>query len=188
MLSHHLLLGVLEALRDVIEGLVLCDGVLRHPSLLRLEVPELRLPGQTPLQLPEGGQEPGPVGLKLPVLPRDAELDGEPVAGGQLLYVVIRGAERGQTDLLTELGKGGVSEQGHVTQELVTDILNSDNESLGSLGSLGQGNVTGSGVYMGVLWCRMYWVEWNTLKARPARKSREERRPATGRSWNPVTP
>ena len=49
-------------------------------------------------------------------------------------------------------------------------------------------SVTGSGVYIGVLWCLMYWVEWNTRKARPARKSREERRPATGRSWNPVTP
>ena len=47
---------------------------------------------------------------------------------------------------------------------------------------------TGSGVYMGVLWWRMYCVEWNTLKARPARKSREDSSPATGRSWNPVTP
>ena len=164
---------------------MLGDGVLRHPSLLRLEVPELRLPGQTPLQLPKGGQEPGPVGLELPVLSRDSELDSEPVAGSQLLNVVIRGAERGQADLLTELGKGGVSKQGHVTKELVTDILDKDNDSWGSSC---EGNVTGSGVYMGVLWCRMYWVEWNTLKARPARKSRDERRPATGRSWNPVTP
>ena len=32
----------------------------------------------------------------------------------------------------------------------------------------------------------MYWVEWNTLKARPARKSRDESKPATGRSWKPV--
>ena len=123
MFSHHLLLGVLEALGDVVEGLVLGDGVLGHSGLLGLEVPELRLPGQAPLQLPEGGQEPGPVSLELPVLPRDAELDGEPVAGGQLLNVVIRGAERGQADLLTELGEGGVSEQRHVTQELVTDVL-----------------------------------------------------------------
>ena len=41
---------------------------------------------------------------------------------------------------------------------------------------------------MGVLWCLMYWVEWNTLKARPARKSLDERSPATGLNWNPVTP
>ena len=123
MFSHHFLLGVLEALGDVVEGLVLGDGVLGHPGLLGLEVPELGFPGQAPLQLSEGGQEPGPVGLELPVLPSDAELDGEPVAGGQLLNVVIGGAERGQADLLAELGEGGVSEQRHVTQELVTDVL-----------------------------------------------------------------
>ena len=34
--------------------------------------------------------------------------------------------------------------------------------------------------------CLMYWVEWNTLKASPARKSREESSPATGRKVNPV--
>ena len=32
----------------------------------------------------------------------------------------------------------------------------------------------------------MYCVEWNTLKASPARKSRDESRPATGRNVNPV--
>jgi hypothetical protein len=31
-----------------------------------------------------------------------------------------------------------------------------------------------------------YWVEKNVLKASPLRKSLAERRPATGRSWNPV--
>ncbi len=44
----------------------------------------------------------------------------------------------------------------------------------------------GSGVYMGLEECLMYCVEWKTLKARPARKSREERSPATGRRVNPV--
>lgn len=44
----------------------------------------------------------------------------------------------------------------------------------------------GSGVYMGLELWRMYWVEWNTRKARPAKKSREERRPATGRRRKPV--
>jgi hypothetical protein len=29
-------------------------------------------------------------------------------------------------------------------------------------------------------------VEWNTRNANPARKSRDERRPATGRNVNPV--
>lgn len=32
----------------------------------------------------------------------------------------------------------------------------------------------------------MYCVEWKTRKASPARKSRDERRPATGRSLKPV--
>ena len=41
---------------------------------------------------------------------------------------------------------------------------------------------------MGALWCLMYCVEWNTRNASPARKSLEERSPATGLSWNPVTP
>lgn len=33
---------------------------------------------------------------------------------------------------------------------------------------------------------RMYCVHWNTRKARLARKSRADSRPATGRSWKPV--
>lgn len=32
----------------------------------------------------------------------------------------------------------------------------------------------------------MYCVEWKTRKASPARKSRDERRPATGRRRKPV--
>lgn len=32
----------------------------------------------------------------------------------------------------------------------------------------------------------MYCVEWNTRNASPARKSRDDRSPATGRSVNPV--
>lgn len=34
----------------------------------------------------------------------------------------------------------------------------------------------------------MYCVQWNTRKARPAKKSLGVRYPATGRSWNPVVP
>ena len=44
----------------------------------------------------------------------------------------------------------------------------------------------GSGVYIGFEGWRMYWVEWKTRKASPARKSREDRRPATGRRRKPV--
>lgn len=44
----------------------------------------------------------------------------------------------------------------------------------------------GSGECMGAEQCRMYCVHWNTLKAKLARKSLADRRPATGRSWKPV--
>ena len=51
----------------------------------------------------------------------------------------------------------------------------------------GRGLVThGSGECMGEEAWRMYWVHWNTRKARLARKSRADSRPATGRSWKPV--
>lgn len=44
----------------------------------------------------------------------------------------------------------------------------------------------GSGECIGEEACRIYWVHWNTLNARLARKSLAESRPATGRSMNPV--
>jgi len=45
---------------------------------------------------------------------------------------------------------------------------------------------SGSGVYNGMDGCLMYWVAWKTRNARPAKKSRDDSRPATGLSWNPV--
>lgn len=45
---------------------------------------------------------------------------------------------------------------------------------------------SGSGVYIGLLGWRMYWVEWNTRNAKPAKKSRDDSRPATGRKVKPV--
>ena len=47
---------------------------------------------------------------------------------------------------------------------------------------------SGSGVYIGREEWRMYWVEWNTRNANPAKKSRDESSPATGRRVNPVVP
>lgn len=44
----------------------------------------------------------------------------------------------------------------------------------------------GSGVYIGLEECLMYCVEWKTRKARPARKSRDDNSPATGRRVKPV--
>ena len=120
--SHHFLLGVLEALRDVVERLVLGDGILLDASFLRLKAPELRLARQTPLQLPEGGEQAGTEGLQFSLLPGDPKLDGEPVAGGQLLDVVIAGAQAGQANLLAELGKRWVSKERDVAEQFMTDV------------------------------------------------------------------
>lgn len=47
-------------------------------------------------------------------------------------------------------------------------------------------NTHGSGVYKGSELCRTYCVQWKTRNAKPARKSRGDRYPATGLMVNPV--
>ncbi|SLH14809.1 Uncharacterised protein [Mycobacteroides abscessus subsp. abscessus] len=39
---------------------------------------------------------------------------------------------------------------------------------------------SGSGVYSGAEWWRMYWVEWNTDSAKEPKNSRSGTRPAAG--------
>ena len=78
---------------------------------------------EAPLQLSKRGEKTGAVSLQLPVLSGDAELDGEPVAGGQLLDVLVGGAQGGEPDLLGELGEGRVGEERHMTKQLMTNIL-----------------------------------------------------------------
>lgn len=73
-------------------------------------------------QLPEAGEEAGPVGPDLPVLLAQPELHGEPVDRGELLDLLICGAEAGQTDLLTELRKARVSKQWRVSNELMENV------------------------------------------------------------------
>jgi len=41
-------------------------------------------------------------------------------------------------------------------------------------------------VYIGFFEWRIYWVEWNTRNAKPAKKSRDDNKPATGLNVNPV--
>ena len=101
---------------------MLGDGILLHSSFLRLEAAELWFAGETPLQLPEGREQAGTIGLQLPLLSGDTKLNGEPVAGGELLDVVIAGAQAGQTNLLAELGKGGVSKERDVAEQFVTNV------------------------------------------------------------------
>ena len=66
-------------------------------------------------------------------------------------------------------------------------------ENCAKLGSANRGTwprsswqMSGSGVYKGLLGCLIYWVLWKTLNASPAKKSLDERSPATGRRVNPV--
>ena len=61
--------------------------------------------------------------LQFPVLASDAKLDGEPVAGGELLYELVAGPKRCEADLLAELSEGGVCKQRDMAQQLVADIL-----------------------------------------------------------------
>ena len=77
--SHDFVLRVLEALGDVVDGLEHGDGVLGHAGLLGVEGPRLGLVGEAVLQLAEGGEQAGPVGLDLARLAAEAELDREPV-------------------------------------------------------------------------------------------------------------
>jgi len=41
---------------------------------------------------------------------------------GQLLDFFVGGTQRGQSNLLRELGEAGIGQQGHVTQQLVNGV------------------------------------------------------------------
>ena len=73
-------------------------------------------------KLPEAGEEAGAVGPDLAVLLAQTELHREPVDGGELLDFLVRGAEAGEADLLTELGEPRVSKQRGVTDELMENV------------------------------------------------------------------
>ena len=67
-------------------------------------------------------EQTGTVGFGLVTLLAQTELDGEPVDGRELLDLLVAGAERSQTDLLRELGKVWIGQQGYVTEELVDRV------------------------------------------------------------------
>lgn len=113
---------------------------------------------------------------------------------GQLFNGIIRGTERCQTDFLRELSEAGLRQQRNVTQQLVARVPALTQRRMVSWSSVRDVafvwvvHTHGSGVYKGSELWRTYWVQWNTLKARPARKSRGDRYPATGRMVNPDCP
>lgn len=95
---------------------------------------------------------------------------------------------------LGELRESAVGQHGHVPQQLVAAVPARGRErgaegpraAPPTLGLAAGARTHGSGECMGEDACRIYWVHWNTRKARLARKSRADSRPATGRSWKPV--
>lgn len=51
--AHHFVLGFVETLGDVVDGLVLSDGILLERRLGRIEGSDLRLASQTVFELTE---------------------------------------------------------------------------------------------------------------------------------------
>ena len=112
---------VFKGFRHVVDILVCLVIIGLHRGRGRVErsVLDLWLAAETVEQLPEAGEQPGPVGPDLAILLAQPELHGEPVDCGQLLDLLVRGAEAGQTYLLTELGKPRVSKQWCMPDELM---------------------------------------------------------------------
>ena len=78
--SPHFPLGILETICDIVDGLILGDGVCLFTGDRRLELSNLRLAGQAVFQLSKRGEKPGTVGLDITILAAQTKLDGEPVA------------------------------------------------------------------------------------------------------------
>ena len=78
--SPHFPLGILEAVCDIVDGLILGDGVCLFTGDRRLELSNLRLARQAIFQLSKRGEKSGTVGLDITVLAAQTKLDGEPVA------------------------------------------------------------------------------------------------------------
>ena len=99
---------------------------------------------------------------------------------GQLLHIIIRGTQRCKTNFLKQKVLLEVScyQSSKCTPFLFTceNWANTGSQNKGACPS-SSWQTSGSGVYMGLELWRMYWVEWKTRNASPARKSREERRP-----------
>lgn len=77
--SAELLFGVLEALRHIVDGLVLLVLVRLDGRLCRLEGAQLGFVADRVQQFTVGGQQTGSVRLDFAILLAQAELDGEPV-------------------------------------------------------------------------------------------------------------
>lgn len=88
----------------------------------RLEGHDVGAVGHGVTQLGDRRQQAGAVDFELVALLAEAKLDGEEVAGGQLVHFLLAGAQRGQSELLRELGKVAVGQQRAVAQNLVATV------------------------------------------------------------------
>eukprot|EP00960_Hanusia_phi_P020545 605831-Hanusia_phi.AAC.1 len=127
----HAELGRDEALGAEVGRLVVSDRVTpmsRRPGVPPLDHRRLQPTPSWPrrragvLQLPEGGEQARPVGLDSAILAAEAELDGEPVAGGEPPHVLLRGPERGEPNGLREVGEVRVGEHGGMAEELMAEV------------------------------------------------------------------
>ena len=130
-------LSIDKTVSNIVDRLVLGDGELALASIIWVPVQELGLVGQAVLKLSEGRKETSTVGADLTVFTAETEFHGVPVALGELIDDLVRGAQRGKTEELGEVGEVLVSEEGNVSHQFVDDI--------------GFGGVEGSGVVADVL-------------------------------------
>lgn len=74
--------------------------------------------------LPEGGQQASTVGLPFPCLRilQQSEFHGEPVAARELQNLFIRGTDRCETDLLTEVCEFRIREQWCMADQFMADV------------------------------------------------------------------
>ena len=91
-------------------------------DLVRVKRLELRLIGDTVLQLTYTGEDASAVGLMLATLATHAKLDSKPVDSSQTLQFYIGGTDRCQTDFLREVCKFLMRKHRGVTHQLVNDV------------------------------------------------------------------
>lgn len=77
---HHLLLCIFKALRNVVNGLVLSNGIFLKARLGRIELANFRLIRHAILQFAERREQAGSISLAFSVLAAQSVLHREPIA------------------------------------------------------------------------------------------------------------
>lgn len=133
----QLVLSIDETIGNIVDGLILGDGEFALGGIKGIPRKKLGLLAQAVLKFAEGRQQTRAIRLDFSTFAAKAELDGVPVAFGELLDDVVRSAERGKAEKLGEVGEVLVREERNVAHEFVDDV--------------GLGGVQGLGVVANVL-------------------------------------